>query len=124
MACILIDYENECGRLLEGISLIGLGKSDEIIFFYSKNASRITMELHKELEEIQSKKLYIKVETGTSNSLDFQLSSYLGACIQKSPKKKYYIISEDGGYDCVCRFWNSKNIYVKRLERICYYAKS
>ncbi|MDE6506362.1 MAG: hypothetical protein K2K71_03800 [Eubacterium sp.] len=122
MACFLIDYENESGRLLEGISLLGLNKNDEIIFFYSKNASHITMELHKELERIKVKKLYIKTEPGTQNSLDFKLSSYLGACIQKNPKKKYYIVSKDCGYDCVCRFWNNKNVYVKRIEKFCYYA--
>lgn len=94
MACFLIDYENESGRQLEGISLLNLKSKDEVIFFYSKNASRITMELHRELEKLPAKKLYIKTETGTQNSLDFQLSSYLGACIQNNPKKKYYIVSK------------------------------
>lgn len=121
MACFLIDYENENGRLLEGISLLGLGKNDEIIFFYSKHAAHLTMELHRELERIPAKKLYILVESGTQNALDFQLSSYLGACIQKSPKKEYYIISKDHGYDCICRFWKNKNINVKRIERFSYY---
>lgn len=121
MACFLIDYENECGKLLEGVSLVGLGRNDEIIIFYSKNAFKMNMELHRELERVNSKKLYIKTETGTPNSLDFQLSSYLGACINKNPKKKYYIVSKDKGYDCVCRFWCSKNISVSRIESICRY---
>lgn len=124
MACFLIDYENESGRQLEGISLIGLTKNDEIIIFYSQSVSRITMELHKELEQMPAKKLYIKTETGTPNSLDFQLSSYLGACIQKSPQKEYFIVSKDHGYDCVCRFWRNKNAYVKRIEKLCYYQKT
>lgn len=110
MACLLIDYENESGRMLEGISFLELREDDEIIFFYSLNASRITMELHRELEKIKAKKIYIKTETGTPNSLDFQLSSYLGACIQKYPQKKYYIVSEDHGYDCVCHFWKKKHL--------------
>ncbi|MDE6469702.1 MAG: hypothetical protein K2L19_01590, partial [Eubacterium sp.] len=117
IACFLIDYENESGRALEGISLLGLTKNDELIFFYSKNAARITMELHRELERITAKKLYIKLETGTPNSLDFQLSSYLGACIQKNPEKEYFIVSKDCGYDCVCQFWKNKNIFVSRIER-------
>lgn len=122
MACLLIDYENESGRMLEGISFLELREDDEIIFFYSLNASRITMELHRELEKIKAKKIYIKTETGTPNSLDFQLSSYLGACIQKYPQKKYYIVSEDHGYDCVCHFWKNKNICITRIDRLCYYA--
>lgn len=122
MACFFIDYENESGRMLEGISLLRLTEYDEVVIFYSKKAARITIELHKELERIPAKKLYIKTETGTPNSLDFQLSSYLGACIQKNPKKEYYIVSKDCGYDCVCRFWSGKNVYIKRIERLSYYA--
>lgn len=120
MACFLIDYENESGRALEGISLLGLTTWDEIVFFYSRNAARITMELHKELERIQARKQYISIETGTPNALDFQLSSYLGARIQKDPGATYYIVSQDGGYDCVCRFWSNQKIRVKRIERFFY----
>lgn len=121
MACFLIDFENECGNLLNGISHLNFSKNDEIIIFYSKNASHLTMELHKELEMTKAKKVYLKVETGSKNALDFQLSSYLGACIQKSSKKKYYILSKDNGYDCVCRFWRDNNIFVKRIEQFCNY---
>ena len=121
MACFLIDFENECGNLLNGISHLNFSRNDEIIIFYSKNASHLTMELHKELEMTKAKKVYLKVETGSKNALDFQLSSYLGACIQKNPKKKYYILSKDNGYDCVCRFWRDNNIFVKRIEQFCNY---
>ena len=120
MVCFFIDYENQSGRALEGISLMNLKKSDELIFFYSENSSRITMELHRELEKIYAKKLYIKVVKGLPNALDFQLSTYLGACIQKHPDKKYYIISKDNGFDSVCRFWMDKNIFVKRIEKFYY----
>ncbi|MCM1286583.1 MAG: PIN domain-containing protein [Acetobacter sp.] len=122
MACFLIDYENECVGLLECASLVGLTAEDEIIIFYSKNAYKISMELHKELEKIKAKKIYVKVETGTPNALDFQLSSYLVACIQKFPGKEYYIVSKDTGYDCVCNFWRIKNVCVHRLARLACYS--
>ncbi|MDE5996471.1 MAG: hypothetical protein K2G56_06085 [Eubacterium sp.] len=121
MACILIDYENESGRTLEGISLLNLSKNDEIVIFYSKSASYITMELHKEFESVKAKKDYIKVEPGKTNALDFQLSTYLGFCIQKNPENNYYIVSKDHDFDCVCRFWQNRNIDVKRIDRFCYY---
>ncbi len=121
MDCILIDLENEKGKMLEGISLLNLSKKDEIVVFYSKSAPYITMELHKEFESIKAKKVYIKVETNKANALDFQLSTYLGACIQKNPKCNYYIVSNDCDYDCVCRFWQNRNIAVKRIERFSYY---
>lgn len=122
MACFLIDYENESGRSLEGVSLLGLTRKDEIIFFYSRHTARITMELHKELEKIPAKKQYIEIETGTPNALDFQLSTYLGARIQKNVVKQYVIVSRDCGYDCVCRFWKNRDVDVKRIDRFSYYA--
>ncbi len=121
MARFLIDYENEGGRVLEGISLLNLTENDAIILFYSRRASRITMELHEEFERIPAKKLYIKVETGAENALDFQLASCLGAFVHQNPNDEYYIISKDRGYDCVCHFWKSRRIFVERIERFCYY---
>ncbi|MCM1114578.1 MAG: PIN domain-containing protein [Clostridium sp.] len=118
MACFLIDFENESGKLLDGISCLNLTEKDELVIFYSKNVSHVHMELHKELEKVRAKKLYIKTEVGTPHALDFQLSSYLGACIQKHPEKEYFIVSKDKGFDCVCRFWNSKNIFVERIAVI------
>ncbi|MDE5605600.1 MAG: hypothetical protein K2I73_08465 [Eubacterium sp.] len=121
MACILIDLENEKGKMLEGISLLNLSKNDEIIIFYSRLAPYITMELHKEFEIIKAKKDYIKVESVNKNSLDFQLSTYLGFLIQKNSKNNYYIVSKDQDYDCVCHFWQNRNVNVKRIEQFSYY---
>lgn len=36
MLVFLIDYENESGRVLEGISLLGLTRKDEIVIFTVK----------------------------------------------------------------------------------------
>ncbi len=116
MACFFVDYENGSGNAIEGISFAGLKEYDEIIIFYSKKSFSINMERHKELEKVKAKKYYIKVEVGTENALDFQLSTFLGACINYNPHKKYYIVSKDQGFDCVCHFWNDKGIYLKRIE--------
>ena len=121
MACFLIDYENNDANMLEGVSLLGLKRNDEIILFYSESASHLTMNLHTELERCQAKKLYIEVEAGKKNALDFQLVSYLGSCIKEFPKKKYYIVSKDGGFNCVCKFWAKRKVDVKRIDKLCYY---
>lgn len=124
MAYFFIDYENLSGRALEGISLVKFRKSDELIFFHNKTLVKISFELHKELEQIKAKKKYILVETGTGNALDFQLSSYLGNCISKSPDAQFYIVSKDRGFDCVCHFWQKRDIRVKRLEQLYEYNKN
>lgn len=121
MACFLVDFENGNGNMMSGISHLHLSKNDEIIIFYSKNASHLAMEIHQELERIKAKKTYVRLDTGSKNSLDFQLVTYLGACIQKSPKKKYYIVSKDNGFDCVCRFWRDNNIVVKQIGQFSNY---
>jgi len=121
MACFLVDYENQLGTALEGISHIRFKKSDEIILFYSKKAESITMELHRELEQINAKKQYIKVESGAPNSLDFQLVSYLGSRINQNPEIKYYIISKDKAFKYVCHFWINQSVFVRRIDGFyCY----
>lgn len=123
MACFLVDCERKSDSVLKGISHISLTENDEIVFFYSKKATRITMDLHKELENVQAKKYYMKSETEEQNSIYLLLSSYLGNCIQKNKKRKYYIVSKDYIYDSACRFWESNNIYVKRMNRISDYPQ-
>jgi len=118
MRRFFVDYENVSGGMLEGISFAGLKKTDEIIFFYNKTVRRITFTLHQELEAIKAKKEYILIEPGRGNALDFQLSSYLGSCIAQKPEAEYYIVSRDCGYDCVCRFWQNRDINVKRIEKL------
>ena len=116
MACLLIDYENESGKVLSGISLIGLTRKDKIVIFYSKKAGKITMDFHKELEKVKAKKEYELVVTGYPSALDFQLSSYLGMCIHENPNEDYYIVSKDTGFECVSRFWNSRGVSVKCIN--------
>lgn len=124
MACFLIDYENQQGRALEGISFLKLNKNDEIVLIYSRAAASMPITLHSEFENLKTKKSYMLVETGPKNSLDFQLSTYLGMRIDKKPEEEYYIVSSDSGFDSVCFFWCSRGINVKRLERIAYYKKN
>lgn len=116
MACFLIDYENLGSKSLECITAAKLKKKDEIIIFYSKNASRMSFEFHKELEQIKAEKTYILIDAGEPNALDFQLVTYLGARVQKNPGQEYYIISNDLGYNCVCRFWQNRHICVNRIN--------
>lgn len=122
MACFFIDYENLGGTALECIAAAKLKKSDEIVIFYSKNASKMSFEFHEKLENIKTKKTYILVDADVPNALDFQLSSYLGACVQNNPAQKYYIISKDRGFDCVCRFWQRRNSFVERINGFYNYA--
>ena len=67
----------------------------------------------EQTHQIQFKKCY----TGP-NGLDFQLVSYLGylMCDNQDSDDEFIIMSNDNGFDCVVKFWNNRNITVKRLD--------
>lgn len=120
MAYFLVDCGYKKG--MKGISHLNLTENDKVALFYRENTSRISIDLHKELEGIQAKKLYVKSETEKQDTV-LLLSSYLGNCIQGNEKGKYYIISKDGIYDSVCRYWERQNVYVKRIKSISDYPQ-
>lgn len=111
----LIDYENVGS---EGIkALKDIKNKDMLIVFYSENSSQcLPLDILNEQTVCRS----IKVGVGTKNALDFQLSSYLGYLIGSDFESdvintEYIIVSNDGGYDCLCNYWKSFSIKVKRM---------
>ena len=118
MSMYFVDFENVNSNGLIGISKENFNESDKIVIFYSENAKSMTIDLHREFEKTRATKEYIKVKVGSSNALDFQLSSYLGSCIEKDRSKRFYIISKDLGFDSVCDFWKSRNVIIKRIDSI------
>lgn len=112
MSIFLVDYENVNVDGFNGLS--NCTENDQIKIFYTKGAETLTFGLHRRLTESKSKIEYFKVENGSKNALDFQLSSYLGYLIAKNPEDKYYIVSKDKGYDVLCLFWQKfKNLNIQ-----------
>ena len=109
MSIFLIDYENVNVEGFNGLS--NCTENDYIKIFYTKGAETLTFGLHRRLSESKSKIDYYKVENGSKNALDFQLSSYLGYLISSNPNEKYYIVSKDKGYEILTNFWQKyKNL--------------
>lgn len=109
MSIFLIDYENVNVDGFNGLS--NCTENDQIKVFYTKGAETLTFGLHRRLSESKSKIDYFKVENGSKNALDFQLSSYLGYLIANNPNEKYYIVSKDKGYEILTSFWQKyKNL--------------
>lgn len=109
MSIFLIDYENVNVEGFNGLS--NCTENDYIKIFYTKGAETLTFGLHRRLSESKSKIEYYKVENGSKNALDFQLSSYLGYLISSNPNEKYYIVSKDKGYEILTNFWQKyKNL--------------
>ena len=109
MSIFLIDYENVNVDGFNGLS--SCTENDYIKIFYTNRAETLTFGLHRRLSESKSKIEYYKVENGSKNALDFQLSSYLGFLISSNPNDKYYIVSKDKGYEILISFWQKyKNL--------------
>ena len=91
--------------------------TDDIIVFYTDKSPHMSytslVRIVEQTHQIQFKKCY----TGP-NGLDFQLVSYLGylMCDNQDSDDEFIIMSNDNGFDCVVKFWNNRNIPVKRLD--------
>jgi DNA helicase TIP49 (TBP-interacting protein) len=110
----LVDYENVGADGIKDFD--GVAQGDTFVIFYSENRKNITIDI---MEHIASKKLQFKsfkVETGTKNALDFQLSSYLGYLIGAGAieDSEFYIVSNDKGFDCLCNYWSNIGVKVRR----------
>jgi hypothetical protein len=111
----LVDYENVRA---DGIkNLKGVNKGDSITVFYSDACKNITLDVIDGILQAGLQYSGCKVKAGTKNALDFQLCTHLGFLIgRKSSNSRYFILSKDKGYDCVCGYWNDLGISVKRIS--------
>lgn len=119
-----VDFENV---KTEGIQkLTNLKPDDAVIVFYSDVCKNINLDAINTLTS-QGIKLYCrKVNTGTKNALDFQLSSDLGYFIGRESELKehdhntnsvsWFIVSNDKGYDCLCSHWKKQGVSVQRIQ--------
>ena len=110
----LVDYENVKNQGLNGIQ--DLRGENVVCIFYSRNApGNFTLDQQRQISEANAKIVYLKVEVGTKNALDFQLSSYLGKIIAENHNRpcNYYIVSNDRGYTSLVPFWHEGNIDVE-----------
>jgi len=119
MAYYLIDFENVKSPGLNGITK--LTDKDTVCIFYSENSDSITFGLHKRLNETAANLLYQKVEVGTKNALDFQLSSYLGYIICENENNKnipYYVVTKDKGFGCLSTYWARRGFHVSLVADV------
>lgn len=119
-----IDFENV---KTEGIQkLTNLKPDDAVIVFYSDVCKNINLDAINILTSQSIKLCCRKVNTGTKNALDFQLSSDLGYFIGRESELKehghntnsvsWFIVSNDKGYDCLCDHWKKQGVSVQRIQ--------
>lgn len=112
----LIDFENV---RTDGIKdLNGVSEGDAIILFYSEQCKNISLDVIDSIMKLHVQYSSFKAKVGTKNALDFQLVAYLGYLIGQgdNQESKYYIVSNDKGYDCLCDYWKELDAVVKRIS--------
>ena len=114
MAVYLIDYENVHYAGWEGIE--HLTKEDEVILFYSENASTIPMDLHIKVATSGARLRYIHVEKTGKNYLDFQLSALSGQLVAESGQEEFVVVSKDTGFNAIVDFWNQQDFLDKKIH--------
>lgn len=111
----LVDFENV---RTDGIKdLKGVQEGDAMIVFYSENCKSTTLDVLEKIIALNLKYTSFKVKVGSKNALDFQLTSYLGYLIgQGGENTKFYIVSEDKGFETVADFWREQNVSVSCIS--------
>lgn len=92
-----------------------LEKKDKLLLFYTENSPNVSFADFSNLVNYPFKYEMLPCFLG-KNGLDFQLVTYLGYLLRKSPLKEYVILSNDTGFDAVVYFWTGKGKKVSRLS--------
>ena len=126
-----VDTEN-LGYAYWSKHLSDLTKNDTVIFMISEKTSGVPLyfaltEIGKLLNSCTVKT--ISCHNGTPNAMDFCLVTTLGRFIERAPKSKHIILSEDTGYDAVihmltedgfiiCRYGKEDNVIPISIQKI------
>lgn len=108
----LVDVENLANNWMD---LITDGENARVYLFFSLPSPNLTYgDLAAMLNRCSEIRCF-QCPSG-SNSLDFQLVSYLGFLLAPAADgDRFIILSNDKGYDSVCHFWTQRDFRVSRL---------
>ena len=107
----LIDTENVGDRWMDFIN--GMGESDVLVVFYSRNHSKLLEETY--LRQRYNKRIrWIECLTG-SNALDHQLMGVLSYLVATNAEATYAICSNDLDYQNVIDFWEQRGVEIGRV---------
>lgn len=105
MTVYLVDFENVRSEGLRGVE--NLSEDDKVVIFYSVNADAITFDVHVLLSRSRAEIETFRILRGGRNSLDFQLSTYLGYLVMENQYRDIVIVSQDKGFLCAVSFWDA-----------------
>lgn len=117
MTVYLVDFENVRSEGLRGVEQ--LSEDDKVVIFYSVNADAITFDVHMLLSRSRAEIETFRILRGGRNSLDFQLSTYLGYLVMENKYRHIVIVSQDKGFLCATSFWDANQELCNADIRMC-----
>lgn len=107
----LVDTENVAQRWIRTVADAAPG--DTFLLFYSHNVGTVNMSAFGPgcLRGIRFE--FIGCAVG-SNAIDFQICTELGRLTALHQGDSFCILSGDGGFDAVVRYWRDRNVDVRR----------
>lgn len=94
-----------------------ISENDRVIVFYTDKSAHISCENVRKLMEIDRDLItWISCYNLSSNALDFQLVTELGAMAAKNFAKEYVIVSNDTGFDSVVKYWSRQSVNIRRIK--------
>lgn len=116
----LVDTENVS---LEALAHANRLSEEDMIILFVTRMTNICQFKDENIKKLNTKANILKIHviTGTKNSLDFQLVSYLGFIIgeHKNEDNMYYIISRDKGFlSAINLLENCTNYKIQLMPRI------
>lgn len=111
MAAFYIDFENVHNMGTTGIE--ELSDNEYVYLFYSQNANCMNMETVSHFLRSRCGVQFVEADTGTANSLDFQLISFLFYGVNQDDY--HYIISKDHGFDAAIKM--AKRMGLENIKR-------
>lgn len=109
----LVDTEN-VGSTWKDLLPVKTG-TDQILLFFTENSPYVSYTDLQLILQFPDRFEMIKCNPG-KNGLDFQLVTYLGYLLKTASKSNYVIVSNDGGFDAVVRFWQERGMSVSRTN--------
>jgi hypothetical protein len=109
---ILIDFEN-----VQPDALASLGEPGfQTIVFAGANQTKVPYELAAALQRLGERAQYIKISGNGKNALDFHIAFYIGRLAASEPSARFYIVSNDQGFDPLIEHLKAQKIAATRIN--------
>jgi hypothetical protein len=111
---VLVDFENVQPKNLEHLR----GGPYLIKVFVGANQAKIRFELALAIQALGEDAEYVRIDGQGSNALDFHIAYYIGRLAAAHPDARFYVISNDKGFDPLIKHLKGQGIHCARLKSI------